>query len=233
MSTIHDKIRKLIALGENNPNEHEAEQALALATRLMLQHGIDRDSLSEAQATVAYGDERIHDVDAWHQRVGWAAGELFGTRIVIWRKADTDSLSFVGRADNVKMSLELAASIIAQIERLYKRHLPKNMTKADRAQYRREFKMAAATVVFHRAHRIMEDLRRAEAERAAAQAPAATGTALSLIDHHKQLHEEADAFLKGEDIKSRKVRDTAPKPTLGNIHGMKAGEEVQIQEKVR
>jgi hypothetical protein len=39
------RIRKLLALAQNNPNSHEAEQALGHAKRLAEQHGVDLDTL--------------------------------------------------------------------------------------------------------------------------------------------------------------------------------------------
>lgn len=228
---VYDRIRKLLALGENNPNEHEAEQALALAQRMMLQHGIERSQLE--QAAVAYGDDSIANMDSWHLRAGWAVGELFGTRVVVFSKRDgTRNLTFVGRPDNVKTSVVVALSIIQQIERLYKQRLPKGLSKADRAIYRRDFKEAAALRVFQRAYLINQQLAKEEAERKASELGTSSSTALTLVDHLKELHEEADAFLRGEDIKQRKTSVKA-RVSIGGIEGAAAGEIVKLQEKVR
>ena len=40
-----DKIKKLLALASNNPNEEEAARAMDKAQAMMLKHGIERDQV--------------------------------------------------------------------------------------------------------------------------------------------------------------------------------------------
>ncbi len=54
-SKIMEKILKLLALGEKNPNENEAQLAILKAHELMAQHGID--ILSPSEEDVSYSTE--------------------------------------------------------------------------------------------------------------------------------------------------------------------------------
>lgn len=58
---VLDRIAKLLALGENNPNEHEAAAAMAAASRLMERHKIDAASVRESALDQA--DAAPEDVD--------------------------------------------------------------------------------------------------------------------------------------------------------------------------
>jgi hypothetical protein len=54
-SKIMEKILKLLALGESNPNENEAQSAILKAHELMAEHGID--SLSPGEEDISYSTE--------------------------------------------------------------------------------------------------------------------------------------------------------------------------------
>lgn len=230
-STIHDKIRKLLALGEASGFEGESNTAMEMAMRLMLEHGITRDDLEDKTARVGHGDE-VKDIDTWHEFVAYAATELFGTRAVFWthKHGNVKDLTFAGRVDNVKASLILFESITRQIEALYKRIKPKGMTKTERAAYRRDFKKAAAIRVWQRACAIIERVRKEEAAKAATTS---TGTALAIIAHRDELMAEVDEFLKTGGIKKKQSTVKAPKPTGAAIDGAMAGDQVKIQETIR
>lgn len=229
MSTIHDKIRKLLALGENTGFEGESNTAMEMAMRLMLEHGITREDLEDKTARVGHSDE-VKDIEGWQELVAYAATELFGTRAVLWthKNRDIKDLTFAGRVDNVKASLVLFDSITRQIETLYKRIKPKGMTKSQRAAYRREFKRAAAMRVWQRACAIIERVRKEEQQ----AATPSTGTALAIIAHRDELIAEVDEFLASGGVSKKKTIYKEVKPTGAAIDGTMAGDQVKIQETV-
>ena len=53
-SQIVERIRKLLRLGGNNPNENEANSAILQAHRLMAKHGIETVQLEENQEQISY-----------------------------------------------------------------------------------------------------------------------------------------------------------------------------------
>ena len=54
-SAVIDKIKKLLSLGENNPNENEAQAAILKAHELMAKHGIDAVNISDQD--ISYSTE--------------------------------------------------------------------------------------------------------------------------------------------------------------------------------
>jgi hypothetical protein len=216
MSAVVDKIRKLLAVTTaRGATENEAAQAMAAATRLMMQHGIDKAEVTKGD--VGFGD--VLEMDKkYHMFAAFSAMTLMGTKVVTNGK---EHIQFVGREDNVMASMVLYKAIIDQIERLYKEMLPKGMSKADRANYRRTFKEAAVARVFARCTEIVNTLTEGR------------GTALLVLDHRKQLASEADDFIKGALPKSKgKTVSINRHDTAGGIAGYHAGNRVKLQDEV-
>jgi hypothetical protein len=53
-------------------------------------------------------------------------------------------LFFIGREENVELAEQTAFWLMRQVELLYKEHLPRGLSQAVRAQYRKTFKAACA-----------------------------------------------------------------------------------------
>lgn len=229
---IKDKIRKLLTLGESSSFAGEANNAMDLAMRLMLEHGLTREDLEDPSMRVGIGEYEYKDASAWHEIASWAATTIFGTRVVCYksRASDQKDLAFAGRGDNIAATIILFESIIQQVEALYKRLKPVGMTKTQRSMYRREFKRAAALRVYQRALDLVEQLRK----EAMSSAVASTSTALALISHHDALVLEVDQFLHSDlGMKFGQTRVSEIKATRATIDGIAAGDQVKIQESLR
>lgn len=215
MSTIIDKIRKLLSVTTaRGASENEATQAMAAATRLMMQHGIDKAEVMKSN--IGFGD--VLEMDKkYHTFAAFSAMTLMGTKVV----TSKTTIQFVGREDNVMASMILYKAIIDQIERLYKEMLPKGISKADRANYRRTFKEAAVVRVYARCSEIVNTLTEGK------------GTALLVLDHRKQLQSEADDFIQGA-MPNSKTKEVSinRRITAGAISGYHAGNRVKLQDEV-
>lgn len=80
MDRIHERIKKLLAIGGegSNASEFEIETAMAMASRLMLQHGIDAVTLQESIDNP--------NKDEFEQTHGRAAAFATGERGASWEK---------------------------------------------------------------------------------------------------------------------------------------------------
>lgn len=225
MSEIHDKIKKLLAVAEGQANENESAQAMKFASMLMMRHGIDRSELGEKSVV---GEGSMFDIDyKWHKAVASAAGLLYGAT-PFYNHAFT-AFRYVGRSENIDAAQDTLAFMLLQVEALYKHNLPKGMSKSERAEYRRSFKQACAERVYNRCQEIVEEQMRADA----AGSPASTSTALVVIAHREQLKVEVEDFLKTAGSIKKKSRAVSVKLNRGHIEGTRAGNDVDLNKKVK
>lgn len=217
---ISDRIRKLLTLArDGGATEAEAARAMELATRLMLEHGISEASVNKP--AVGFGGDAEFD-DAWQMYCVHAACALYGTKPLIYNKR---TIRFVGRADNTAATEMTYEWLKDQVELLYKAALPKGMSQAVRAEYRKSFKRACAGRVYSRACAIVAQLK----DKGTPQS-----TALVVLDHRKQLEIEADDFIKNlAGIKQGRSRKITVKSNKGFFDGIAAGESVRLQHEVK
>lgn len=193
MTSIQEKIQKLLALS-SSPNDNEAKTALALAQKLMLEHGISEDQLNPTKPQVI-GESDNHPFKHKFQQVAaQAAAVLYGAQVINYKYNST--LTFVGRADNRKAAELTWSFFLLQIEQAYKDEMPKGMTQRERASYRREFKLSMA----HTLYRRCADFQ-----------PPSSSTAL--VIHKDQLASEIADYFANQNIrtvkpKSRKITNT-------------------------
>jgi hypothetical protein len=210
MSDIHEKIINLLALATNNPSEEEAATAAAMARKLMLKHNIDERDLG-VKSSVEYSGGGKLDRDYWQLLMGGiqvlipVKGLLYGTEAFRW----------VGTKLNAQVADQLLEFWAKQVEHQYKVHLPPGMSKAERAQYRRDFKRSCALRIIHRAREL----------KATQDADKSTGTALVVIQ--SQLEREIEEFLADKNITRRKPL-TVKTTTRGGRDGYAAGNNVHI-----
>lgn len=220
MSAIHDKIRKLLALGEGKANENEAAQAMKLASDLMMKHGIERSELTQTQKAVIVESDYIDFRDKWHLRVGNAVASLMGCKMVYRNRHK--QLRFVGRKDNCEATELVYSYILLQIEQFYREALPSGMTQKDRANFRKSFKYAAAVRVAKRCWDIVND-----------QGLSATGST-ALVVHRNQLSNEITDFWNQSDKtpKDASIKQPVLHSQAGINLGLNAGDLVEINRTV-
>ena len=216
---IISKIRKLLALAGNNSNDKEAAQAMEMASRLMMQHGVEEAQVKD-QPKPTLGFSQGHDnMKDFHRILAEAAADLMGC-MSYWAK-HTATIRFGGRPVNRQAAEELFAFMVLQVEALYKESLPKGLTQKERGQYRHTFKLAAANRVLDRAGEMVNY----------SYGTANTGSTALVVQHRKELFEEILEFNKN--------RGTA-KPTKTNYKhseaagaGWVAGGKVEIAKGVQ
>lgn len=223
MSAIHDKIRKLLAMAEGQANENESAQAMKLASALMMKHGIDQSDIRDPDKVI---EGSWFDVDhQWQRLCASASGELYGT--VPFYSHNRKTFRYAGRPENVDASQDTLAFILLQVDQLYKHHLPKGMSKQERAEYRRTFKLSCAMRVLRRAQDIVKEQCSVDGD----NTPSGS-TALVIVAHREQLEAEVNEHLNAAGATSRKTRPLSVKLTRGSVEGFAAGDNVDLNHKV-
>lgn len=223
MTSIKDKIRKMMALGAkgSGASEEEAATAMRMAMGLMAKHGIDQATLGGPKPTARMAARVDREIKSYEVSLAQAAGFLYGCKVLFW-KGGQHGFAFIGRPDNTDAAEATMMWLTQQVEELYKAHLPRGMTQRDRAEYRRTFKTACANRVANRAaefvrnpHQIASDIK---------------STALVVGDYFKQLQVENAVVMADMSIKTSRSRGT--KWGNGTMAGMKAGDAVKLHKQV-
>src|SRR5688500_9369454 len=79
MSEIIDRVRKLLALAKDKgASEHEAATAMAMASRLMMQHHIDHLDDDKEKAKAVFGSWCFIDyAEDWHKVIAASVAKLY------------------------------------------------------------------------------------------------------------------------------------------------------------
>lgn len=225
MTEIRSKIEKLLRLAsDRGATEDEAATAMRLAAGLMARHGIEV-KLEDEKPTVAVTRHAKTALRDYELQLAGASADLYGCTIVVWDKGRL-GVEFVGRSDNIDAAEQTMIFLQQQVEALYKEALPRGLTQAERAEFRRTFKFACAMRVRQRARQIVADLQTSEAA-----AQAATGsTALVVLSHFETLRRENEVALANFSLKPRRAVVRAM--GSGTAAGRAAGDRVQLARRV-
>lgn len=220
MENIQDKIRKLFALAnDKSATEGEATNALAMATALMAKYNIDHIP----DKSNVKGDRRTTGkLDNWQLWMMTVCARLNGCKTARGRLTS----SFFGRPEDTAAAWEMHIFLINQIERLYKRDLPPRLSQSARANYRRTYKQACSIRLYERADEILTALRTQDHQISGC-------TALVVAQSFDQRMHEAEEFIRSQGMTIRTGKSRATHVGLGTFEGMRAGDEVKINEMVR
>jgi Protein of unknown function (DUF2786) len=223
LSSIKDKIRKMMALGAegSGASEEEAATAMRMAMGLMARHGIDQATLGGAKPSAKMAARVERKLQPHEVMTAQAAGVLYGCRILFW-KSGKMGFAFIGRPDNTDAAEVTMMWLTQQVEELYKAALPKGMTQRERAEYRKTFKVACA----HRVHQRAVDF----VNNPLQIATDIKSTALVVGDYFKQLQSENKEVMATMSIKKSRARGT--QAGSGTMAGFRAGDSVQLHRRV-
>jgi len=80
LSTISQKIRKLLALADGNKNEHERDAAMKLAMELLSKHNLDLTSIADNSSYIEVTEsEAFLKLDPWIRAILHAVCKLYYT----------------------------------------------------------------------------------------------------------------------------------------------------------
>lgn len=222
MTNAIDKVRKLLALArDKGATEAEAASAMAMASRIMLDHNLSEDMIGDKSEI--YGGMWGTLQPRWSLWLGLAVGKLYSCQHVfaVLRSSDGKTTNrWIGRELNVRACEETFQFIIDQVEREYKRELKRwgrKLTQPMRAELRKTFKEACAMRVLHRCEEIIEHHRKGVNQHA-----------LVVIDDMMvEINRQLDA--KKTKRKELAIRSTG----IGSGSGYVAGNNIQLQTEVK
>lgn len=118
---VIDRIKKLIALGGSS-NAHEAQNALALAAKLMMQNNIAQDQLEDRQ----YDKQELEGMKrmpTYYKSILTIISEFYGVECILSKRSHRSNGRIQSKTDTTligeKTNIELAKYLIAHLNRLY------------------------------------------------------------------------------------------------------------------
>ena len=225
---ILDKIKKLLAVAnDKGATEDEAATAMRLASGMMAKHGIRHEDIPATGETPkatrrrSMQQLRPYEVDAYQ-----AAGVLYGCDLVMYDRGKA-GIEFIGRPMNIEAAEMTAQWLMQQIERFYKEALPRGLSVAARAEFRRTFKQACASRIVTRAFKIMADVKRDDKT----AMEFSGSTALVVVNHFALLHQENRSVMN--EMALRVSRSRPKKLGSGTIAGWAAGDRVKLRQEIK
>lgn len=227
---IIDRIRKLLALGSNNPNEHEAEVAMRRAHRLLAEYNLSLADMTEAEKDAE--NPYTRDEQIFRERfrpygriIADGIGRLNFCKVFYVRTDRYDQYSFVGRKSNVEVAKLVSEMVCATLCREAKAQ------SNGRAGFQTNFMAAASRRVFLRCLDMMEKAQEGTtvAEAGTPNLPALRATYLAEI-------QGAEAFIQNQ--LQIKIKTTASRATGGrggadgHFYGDRAGAKVSLRPEV-
>ena len=219
---IIDRIRNLLAMAEGQANENESAQAMELAAKLMLKHGVEQSQLNPRQAHEILEGDMIDINKPFYRTLAGAVCHLYGTSYLFF--PSTKTFRFVGRSDNIEASEATFTWILLQVEQLYKQALPKGMTTRERSRFRHTFKEACAHRVNVRAADIARNMTRDPLPQAST----------ALVIHKDQLKHEIDSYFASKgNVKTARARRIKFTHAGAAAAGHAAGNNVKLNANIK
>lgn len=224
-----ERIAKLLNMTvENGCSEDEAANAMRMAAGLATKIGIELDAVRPAGAPKPkIVEKRKYTVmKVYESFCSEAAAVLYGVDCYA-PNYGKNGYWFTGREENVELAEQTMIWLVEQVERLYKQALPRGLSKRDRANFRGSFKDACGERIYHRAVKLMHEMK---TNQQAAQE--ATGsTALVVAGYFETLRNEIKEF---EDEKywapARRAAEAAKQKRIDMLAAMSEPERVKFLE---
>lgn len=200
------RIKKLMALALNNPNEHEREAAMAKARELMVEHMVEESHLRGVEAptsTAIYEFNNKRSFQTWMEVVFSGVAKLFDARVVVSKGRESDTAIFICADYDFELLKETTLTVIATI-------LREAAVQARGLAAANSFRTGASQGFYSAAARIEKEAREAEKRGAETEVTALVHLKQTAIEqvfkerfpklktsHTKVSVSDADAYSKG------------------------------------
>lgn len=226
---IVDRIRKLLALAGNNPNEHEAELAMKRAQALLAKYNMTLDSLPKDEKDKQ--EPYIRDTQKHYSFIGSASARAIAKAIaeLYFCKMFYTSLgtkgevySYVGRQSNVAIAMSVSDMVLSQL-----RSQARQGQKIHGWAFISNFMRGASYKIYDRCQTMIEEASEGKAkdETGTTNLPALRNTYLAEIDGVKAYMLSLNVKLV---IRAKGARGSKT-PAAGFREGMDAGDKVNLR----
>ena len=105
MSSIVEKVKKLLLLAQNNPNEHEANAAAARAAALIAEYNLEHIQNISDDFTFSYDDTGEEDFPLWYYYVVLGVQEMYTVRCRIIQEVGNNRVQWYGTEASIDAAI--------------------------------------------------------------------------------------------------------------------------------
>lgn len=220
MEKIIERIRKLMALAGNNPNEAERDAAMRKAHQLLIEHNLTpTDVIDNPETVAAHSNGTAYRNLPWRRVILTAIAKLYFCKLVTHKGADKKvRASFIGMRVDAEVAQVVADALINSINA--EAHLFARTNGGSDVS----FKNGAASTIYRRCEDLIKN----------AQSEKVPGTALVVQSLYQTRAKEAEAFINQTWGELKKAgRGMSTKFDEAAIAGRRYGESVSLHKTVK
>lgn len=227
LSKITERVQKLLAMANNNPNEAEATVAMERAFKLLAKHNLSMTDVEQEEETCMSDGEIIKKGGVWARIISQRIASLyFCDYYVMPIKGRTEKHVFIGTENNVALAKQIAMTVIDIVHNSGKKQAHGS------TPFLNSFRNAASYRISARCQEMIEEAKRGDIKEVDEEGnDVGTGMVLaSVYDNEKKRIEawkaKADLNLK---TKSSRGRST----DMGGVSaGIAAGNSVGLRPSI-
>lgn len=227
LSKITTRIEKLIAMANNNPNEHEAAQAMERAFKLLAKHNLSMSDVERSEETCGTDSQSIKNGGPWARTIAFSIAKLyFCDMFYTPLKGRSETYTFIGTGHNVALAQQIAKTVIDIIHKSGKKEA------AGSTPFLNSFRNAASQRISIRCTQLIEDAKKGDLKEIDEDGnDIGTGMVLASVYDNQIALIEKWKEEKGPSLKSTKSRARSTNSS-GYSAGTAAGNRVGLRPTV-
>lgn len=238
MNKIKERIRKMLALANNNPEAEEAETAMRMAIKLLAKHGLEMTDIPDTDGTYrpelgpVVEENWTHHLNfPWARRLAAAIARLYFCEYFFYNTHVTGKKNkqcihvFVGQQNHAEVARQLAQWVIGAVNKQAQKERREN---GHDFKFVTAFWQGAANRISERACEMRDEMRTTEQSD-----PDAPGTALVPLTGLYDSTAEANArHLEQYKLTTRKSREKSTFGSEGYERGHRYGSTVNLNRQI-
>lgn len=220
---IIERVKKLLALAGDNPNEHEREAAMAKALGILAEHNLTMEEVNGPDISDQPSTLRVLGRSGpWVRQIYTGIARMYFCEHVYISMGKKTAHIIVGRPGDAAVAHEMAHWIS---ERLWSEGLAYKRDHYGDNSYLTSFLNSAAVVLNLRIATIIEQAKKGEAVDP-------TGNTLPVLaSQYDQAQERNEKWLEDQGVKKKANNMSATNP-MAAMAGMQAAEKIQLNQQV-
>jgi hypothetical protein len=230
-----ERVRKLLALAGNNPNEEEAARAAEKAHAILAEHNLSVADIKtdDQDETIVEDEELVTNSQPWRRQIGTATAAMYFCEYLYQRlPLHRDRHSFVGKRHNVEVAKMFFTYLHMTVNRLAQEGALKR-APALRSAYRTEFRRACTSRLAYRIHKRIEEAKRGQLKTEGGK------NLPALINVYEAAQKQIESFIEqeyGKDaIQTKQARNVSTKvrDDDAKLDGWRAGDAIGLDAQLK
>ena len=227
LSKITDRIQKLIAMANNNPNESEASVAMERAYKLLAKHNLSMSSIEDKGAEAECGENfnTVTNGGPWARAISAGIAELYFCSFFYSKlQGRKEFHNFVGLEHNVALAQQIANTVLSII------HKEAKKASNGSTPFLNSFRNAASYRIHARCKELIKEAKAGELQ----EDGESVGTGMMLASVYETEQNRIEAYNKrmNPSLKTKTSRARSTNSS-GSAAGSAAGNRVGLRPSIK